>query len=261
MIPLRDQEVLRQRFKTDLTSRVRIDFFTQRPVSIYVPGRQDCQYCKEAQTLMEEVASLSERVALTVHDLDETEPLATTLGIDKVPAMVIRGQTNRPIRFFGLPSGTGFPVFIETLLDAARGSVELRPETVRQLRKLKTDVQLHVLVTTACPYSPQVAGTATKLALQSNRVKVDIVEVAEFPALIRHFNVRAVPTTVFDERLVVAGTMDEATLVETIFSVVEGKPFSGQARTGPATSLIPPQAAQPPGARSAGGGSSLILPR
>ena len=121
------------RHPTHLTSRVRIDYFTQKPSSIFIPGRQDCAYCEDVRVLMEEVASLSERITLTTHDVDQQLEVAKSFGVDKVPGIVVRGQTNRPIRFFGVPAGTGFPAFIETLLDAARGTVTLLPKTAQQL--------------------------------------------------------------------------------------------------------------------------------
>jgi predicted DsbA family dithiol-disulfide isomerase len=106
------------------------------------------------------------------------------------------------------------------------------------------------------------ARTAFKFGLQSNRFKVDVVEVGEFPALIQRYGVRAVPTTVFEEKVGLPGAMDEETLLETALKVIEGKPLSGQLRTGPATALRPAQPAQQPPqnqpVRSSGG---LILPR
>ena len=254
MIPLRDQDALRQRFKSDLTSRVRIDYFTQKPTPLYVPGRQDCVYCEDVKTMLEELASLSERIALSVHELVEAGPLAKELSVDKVPAIVIRGQTNRPLRFFGFPAGNEFPGFVETLIDAARGAVDLRPETAKQLRKLKADVGLQVMVTPTCPYCPGLARAAFKLGLQSARLKVDVVEASEFPALVQRYGVRAVPTTVIDEKLVLPGAMDEATLVQQLMRVAEGKPFAGETRAGAATAL---SAAAPKQTPAAGG---LILP-
>ena len=147
MIPLRDQEILRQRFESDLTSRVRLDFFTQRPSRIYIPGRQDCAFCEDVKTLLEEVASLSDRISLIVHELADEREAAAELGVDRVPAIVIRGQANRPVRFLGIPSGNEFTGFIETILDASRGSTDLKPETAKQLRKVKLDVKVQVFVT------------------------------------------------------------------------------------------------------------------
>jgi glutaredoxin-like protein len=263
VIPLQEQNYLRQRFKAELTSRLRIDFFTQKPSTIYVPGRQDCLYCKEVQLLLEELASLSDRISLTVHDVEDAERLATTLGVDKVPAIVIRGQTNRPVRYFGLPTGTEFVGFVDTLVDAATGKVELRPETVRQLRKLKNDLKLQLFITTSCQYCPALVRIAAKLALQSNRIKLDIVEVAEFPALMQRYNLRVAPTIVIDDEVTLPGSMDEATFVETLLRVVGGRPLSSQPKVSLATPLIPQQQQQVQTQQLPGQvtSSGLILPR
>ena len=239
MIPLRDQQALRERFQRELNSRVRIDYFTQKPSSIFIPGRQECAHCADVQVLMEELASLSQRMTLNVHDIDHEPAIAKTLGVDKVPGIVIRGQTNRPLRYFGVPAGTQFPGFIETLLDAGRGSVSLAADTAKQLRKLKTDVHLQVLVTPACPYCPALVRTAAKMALQNVRVKLDVIEAGEFPAVVQRYGVRAVPTTVINDTAALPGAMDEATLLENILRVVEGKPITAGTRKLNATALAP----------------------
>ena len=46
MIPLKDQELIREKFAQELIGPVKIDLFTEREVGITVPGRQPCQYCK-----------------------------------------------------------------------------------------------------------------------------------------------------------------------------------------------------------------------
>lgn len=262
MIPLRDQELLKLRFKDQLTSRIRIDFFGQKPTNVIIPGRVECALCPEIQTLLEEVASLNDRISLSLHFIEDSEELARTLGVDMIPAVVVRGQNNRPIRYFGIPSGTMFPGFIDTLIDASRGTVDLEPATMRQLKKLKTDLNLQVLVTTQCGYSPTMARTAIKFALQSNRVKTDIIEIGEFPAIVQRLNLRAVPLTVFEGKLAFPGVMPEETLLHVGLSVLEGKPLSGELKTGPFTpiSFQQPQQQQQrqPTTRTASG---LILPR
>jgi len=226
VIPLRDQQNLRDRFRVELTSRVRIDYFTQKPSSIFIPGRSECAYCEDVRVLMEEIASLSERITLTTHDVDQELAVAKGFGVDKVPGIVIRGQTNRPIRYFGVPAGTGFPGFIDNLLDAARGTVTLQPATTKQLRKLKSDVHLQVLTTPTCPYSPLVARTAAKMALSNVHIKLDVVEVGEFPQMAQRYGVRATPTTIVNDEAALPGAMDEALLLENIFRMVEGKPIT-----------------------------------
>jgi glutaredoxin-like protein len=240
VIPIPEQNRLRERFSRELKSRVRIDYFTLKPTPIYVPGRE-CAHCEDVQTVLEELAALSPRISLTVHEFREDDPAARTLGADKVPGIVIRGQTNRPLRYFGTPSSHQFAVFIETLLDAARGVVELQPESVRTLRKLRADVSLRLLVTPACPYSPVMSRTAFRFGLQSVRVKVDVIEAGEFPAIVQQLGIPAVPLTVLNDQYATPGIVEEADLAEAVLLAAEGKEVRAVSRPGSVTPLVQAQ--------------------
>ncbi len=88
MIPLREQDYIRDRFAQDLKGKVKIDYFTQKASALYVPGREECPQCEETRTLLEELAALHTNVSLTVHELADEPEQAQKLGIDKVPGIV-----------------------------------------------------------------------------------------------------------------------------------------------------------------------------
>ena len=50
-------------------------------------------------------------------------------------------------KFYGLPGGTEFPSFVESITDISRGETLLSPESAKALRKLKEDVSVRVFVT------------------------------------------------------------------------------------------------------------------
>jgi glutaredoxin-like protein len=256
VIPLREQEYIKEKFARELVGSVRIDYFTQRASPLFVPGREECAYCEDVRQMLEELAALSDKIKLTVHEFREAREAASRLGVDKIPGIVIRGPANRPIKFYGIPSGHEFPGLIEDIVDASRGKVDLAPETVRRLKKLKQDIAIQVLVTPTCPHCPVVARAAHKMALESPHIRADIVEISEFPRLAQRHQVRGVPTTVFNGQTLMVGAMDERMLLEQVMKVAEGAglpPPSGQA--GPTTPAPEtPQQQQPPG------GGRLILP-
>jgi len=243
------------RFARELTGAVRIDYFTQRRLAIFIPGREECAYCEETQTLVKEIAALSDKITLNVHEFAESTKEAARLGVDKVPGIVIRGALNRPLRFFGFPVGNQLLPLVEAIVDASRGKVELRAETVRHLRRLQQTVRVHLFVTPPCPHCPPMSRLVTKLALESARLSVDVVETSEFPRLAERYGVRAVPTTVVDERAVLVGEVDEATVVSQIAQVAQGKALRPAGPPGPSTPLEQPR--QDREARTASG---LILP-
>ena len=152
MIPLREQEYIRERFARELEGKVKIDYFTQRPSKLILPGREECVACGDTRKMLEELASLSEKIVLTVHELAEAPEAAAKLKVDKVPGIVLRGPMNRPLRFFGMPGGNEFPNFIEAITSASKTKLEIGEETAKQLKKLKDKISITVYVTPTCPH-------------------------------------------------------------------------------------------------------------
>lgn len=147
MIPLKDQEFLRQRFAQELVETIRIDFFTQRQTGLVVPGREECQYCKPTGQMLEELAGLSDKIDLRTHYLSERPPEATQYGVDKVPATVVRAHGGRWFTFYGIPAGHEFPTFIDAISEASHAGDGLDAEAKKALRRLKKDVHLQVFTT------------------------------------------------------------------------------------------------------------------
>ncbi len=147
MIPLKDQEFIRQKFAQELAGAVKIDFFTERELDIVIPGRRPCAYCKPAREMLQELSALSDLISLRVHVWDEEVEEAKRFGIERIPATVLRGHDGAQFTFYGLPGGSEFPSFIESITDLSRGEVLLSEESVQALRKLKEDVTIRVFVT------------------------------------------------------------------------------------------------------------------
>jgi glutaredoxin-like protein len=258
VIPLRDQEYIQQLFAQELEGRVKIDYLTQRASRLIVSGREECATCEDTGKLLAELAALSEKITLTVYELNEAPDEAKKLKIDRVPGIVIRGPANRALRFFGAPAGNEFPNFVETVVAASKQKVELGEESAKQLKKLKDKVSIAVYVTPTCPYCPQMVRSAYRLALASAHVEATAVEINEFPRLAQQLGVRSVPLTVLNGEKVIAGAMDEATLVEAVLRVAEGR--AADAPGGDeATSVELQEPQQAPAPRT--GPSGLILPR
>lgn len=254
MIPLRDQDYIRDRFAEELLGKVKIDYFTQRASTLIVPGREPCAHCEETRQMLEELASLSDKISLTVHELSEAPEEGQKLGIDKVPGIVLRGPANRALRFFGIPGGNEFPNFVETIIEASKQQVQLVPEAAKLLKKLKDNVSITVYVTPTCPHCPGAVRAAYRLALASAHVSAAAVELGEFPRLGQQLGVRAVPYTVINDRLAISGAVDEIGLAEQVMKAAEGAP-QGPAFQGGASSAT----AAPTATSSAPSG--LILPR
>lgn len=258
MIPLQEQERLREHFRERLTGGVKLEHVTQRPLSIVVPGREECRLCAEARQIVEELRALSPKISLRVHELSESPKLAADLGVERVPTTVLRGQLNRQIRFEGFFGGLLFPVMVETIIAVSRGATDLDPRTKRRLERIRDRVALRVIVSLSSPYAAAIMRTAFAFGLENQRLRVTVTEAEEFPRLVESLQVRAVPLTIIGERARLAGAIAPDAFVDQILKAGEqralhlGGGLLGAA-LGPTTPLQPraePQASP----------SGLILP-
>ena len=81
MIPLREQEYIRERFARELAGKVKIDFFTQNASAIFVPGREECATCDDAGKPIQQVAARSPLPLFTAHAFASELAAAAPLGV------------------------------------------------------------------------------------------------------------------------------------------------------------------------------------
>ncbi len=193
------------------------------PVTIHMFTQDfECGYCKETRQIAEEVAELSDQLTLHVHDFLKEKELAESMGIDKIPALAINGENDRDygIRFYGIPSGYEFTSLLEAILAVGTGEVDLDPATLEFLESLETPLHLQVFVTPTCPYCPQAVVLAHRLAMASDKVRADMIEVTEFPHLGQRYSVMGVPRTVINEDTYIEGAAPEFMLLEKVKAAV-----------------------------------------
>lgn len=147
LIADKDRETIRAHFTDSLSDDVEIVMFTERESPIIIPGKQPCETCAQTQELLEEVAALSDKLKLTVHEISTARDQADALGIDRVPAFVFKGASRGQVRFFGIPSGYEFSALIADLVDVSNGTTDLSEETRAYLGTLTEEVNIKVFTT------------------------------------------------------------------------------------------------------------------
>jgi len=110
-------------------------------------GALECQMCQDTRQLIEEVAALSDKVSVEVYDFVSDATIAKQYGVDKIPAVVIAGEKDYGIRFYGIPSGYEFSSLIEGILSIGRREPKLNKKTVQEIQRLNRPVHIQVFVT------------------------------------------------------------------------------------------------------------------
>ncbi|MCS7051044.1 MAG: thioredoxin family protein [Thermomicrobium sp.] len=141
-----DREYLQQLFADRLHDPVTIRLFTQRVTQIRIPG-YECMTCRETNELLEEVASLSDKITLEIHDFLQEADRARQEGIEDIPAITLVGRNKGIVRFIGVPAGYEFATLIEDIVDVSRGTTDLTPLSRESLATLAQPVHIKVFVT------------------------------------------------------------------------------------------------------------------
>ncbi|MCL4328837.1 MAG: thioredoxin family protein [Candidatus Thermoplasmatota archaeon] len=215
-----DQNFLREEFGKNLTETVEMIVFTS--------SNDSCQYCSETVQLAEEVASLSDKIRLTVLDFAKDRGKADELGIDKYPSLVIfkDGDRNGRIRYSGIPSGYEFGSLIEDIKMVSRNDAKISAKAMEIISKIDSPVRIKVYVTPTCPYCPRAVGTAHKFALSNKNIVGEMVESSEFHAEAVEQGVTAVPHIVINGEIKFDGALPDVEFAEYVLEA------SGSNRTG-----------------------------
>ena len=203
-----DRRIVSERLAS-IEHPVRLLFFTQTigaPESTLV-----------ARQILDEVASLHEKVTVEEVNFVLEKDRAATYGIEDIPAIVLlQNDTDTRMRFLGAPSGYEFMSLIDAVMLAGTTGSGLS-ETTRQTVKSRVTEPLDILVfvTPTCVYCPKAVTLAHRLAVESPLIRATCVEATEFMELSRRYGVNGVPKTVVIGRNVeLLGALPEKEFVE-----------------------------------------------
>lgn len=204
---LRDVERILARLASDVT----LVYFTQET---------SCRHCRQERTLLMEVADLASRLHLEVYNFAIDRPIAERYGVDKVPGTVLVGEKDYGVRYYGLPSGFEFQPFMEDVVRVSEGESGLTPETKSALRAATAPVRIEVLTQPACAFSASAIRVAHQLAIESDHITGDVVDVTDFPQLVEKYTILAAPTVVVNESYHFYGALDEEGFVEHVLKAI-----------------------------------------
>ncbi len=207
----KDRQFLQQHLAQSMVASVKLLFFTQTIA---------CQFCKETEQILREVAELSDKITLEVYNFVTDKAVADQYGIDKIPATVVMGDVDYGIRFYGIPSGYEFTSLIEDIVDVSRGKSGLSPKTLEAIQAIKDPVHIQVFVTPTCPYCPSAVRMGHSLALASDKIRADMIESIEFPHLANKYNVYGVPKTIINETTQIEGALPEPLFVAKVLEAL-----------------------------------------
>ncbi len=160
----------------------------------------DCASCGDTKGLIEEVAAVSDKISLAVHDLTSDEAKAFNVERTPVIAFADGGGNDLRIKFNGIPAGHEFSAFITTINEVGEGSEDLPAELAAKINGIDKTVDIKVFVTLGCPHCSGAVAKAHKLALMNKNIRSQMIECGTFPELADQYDVSGVPKIVINEK-------------------------------------------------------------
>jgi len=107
----------------------------------------ECDSCQETRELIEELAALSGKLSVEIHDFVENKDQVAKYNVDKIPATVLVGDKDYGIRFYGIPSGYEFATLLEDIVMVSKRDSGLAEDSRKKLAALTTPLHLQVFTT------------------------------------------------------------------------------------------------------------------
>ncbi|MEM4733528.1 MAG: thioredoxin family protein [Candidatus Bathyarchaeia archaeon] len=205
LIPDDKKDFLRREFKEKLVNPVKILVFTQEV---------ECDFCAKTRQLAQELAALSEKIAIEVYDFVADAAKAKEYGVDKIPALAIIGEKDYGVRIYGIPYGYELQTLVEAVINVSKGKTDISEKTRAILSEVKAPVHIQVFVSLTCPHCPVAATVAHKLAIESDLIHADVIDGSEFPHLAQKYAVIGVPKVIINEKIEFVGALSEDLFAE-----------------------------------------------
>jgi len=205
LLEKQDKIFLQEEFNK-LANEVKINLFM---------SENDCIYCKDTKSILEEIAEISDKIKLSVFDMDKNKDIANKFKVERTPATILEGEKNNLV-FYGIPAGYEFSSLIEDIIDLGNNDFDISEELKKFAETLDKDMNIKIFVTTSCPHCPKAVRTAHKLAMIAPNVRAEMIEAQEFPDLSSRYNVSAVPRVVINENTYFEGALPDQQYIEKI---------------------------------------------
>jgi len=175
---------LREEDKKELT-----EIFNERllnDVAIRLFVGDECRECGDAKEMLEELSSLSEKISVTVRNVDES-PVP---GVEMTPAI----ELTKNLRFYGLPIMNEFSSLIEGIILISTGESGIDDCIIDDLKTASGDVKL--FVTPYCVFCPEAIDVLTSFAVENEKIFVEIFSIETFPKLEEQYKIKGTPTII-----------------------------------------------------------------
>lgn len=208
---------------SSMQEQVKMMFITlDAEVSIHLFTKDhDCLYCADTQTMVTQIANLSDKVIVIQHKGDIESGKAEEMGVKFTPAIVLHGKGEYKVRFYGIPVGLEFGSLVGGIVAVSTGKTQYAEDLAEDIMSIDKPVHIQVFTTPQCPFCPDMVRLAHFAAILNPLIEADMVEALEFQEHANKYKVFGVPKTIINEDTHIDGKVTPEMFVEKLLDATE----------------------------------------
>ena len=107
----------------------------------------NCESCPETDRLLRALSALSDKLTLEILNLHVDREKAEQYKVTRTPALILEGERDYGIRFFGMPGGYEFASLLEDIISVGKRSSGLSDASREKVRAVTEPLNIKVFVT------------------------------------------------------------------------------------------------------------------
>jgi glutaredoxin-like protein len=183
---------------------------------------KECLYCNDVKDMVEQLAELSDMITIVEHKGPLDTGKAKEWGVEHHPAIVLHGEDEYNVKFYGIPAGHEFGALVGSIIDVSTGTAPLPPDVIEDIVSIDKPINIKVFVTPQCPYCPDMTRLAHQSAILNPLISSEMIESLEFQELTAKYSVFGVPKTIINETTTIDGLSPVEMFVEKLFEAIDG---------------------------------------
>lgn len=177
------------------------------PLLLFTSPIKNEVFSQAARQVIRALRELTPKITLLEYDL--SHKIAQKWKVKHTPTLLFDPERYN-VRWLGAPMGEEGRTFVEALIMMGYKKTNLSEESLKVLGKIQSPRNIKIFVSPTCPYCPQQAVNALKVAIEKPElVSLEIIDIQVNPEIADQYSAQSVPQAFANEKLIAQGAQTE----------------------------------------------------
>jgi len=177
------------------------------PLLLFTSPIKNEVFSQAARQVIRALRELTPKITLLEYDL--SHKIAQKWKVKHAPTLLLDPERYN-VRWLGAPMGEEGRTFVEALIMMGYKKTNLSEESLKVLGKIQSPRNIKIFVSPTCPYCPQQAVNALKVAIEKPElVSLEIIDIQVHPEIADQYSAQSVPQAFANEKLIAQGAQTE----------------------------------------------------